>query len=164
VRRDPETSPLTGQKGGRASNCTRTPRASSWPRSSAPRISFRPLAGRTIRPRGRTARSRRRGASFVRQARPASGTATPRSSWCTQRTRPCRGRIGPARESNTVVGRIAVTTFAGTSTHLEALVAGQTVKVAVYGSGRFDVRGSVGRDVRLQLGRCAVIATPGNHS
>jgi ABC-type Fe3+/spermidine/putrescine transport system ATPase subunit len=71
---------------------------------------------------------------------------------------------GAGAESNTVVGRITVSTFAGTSTHLEVLVAGQTVRVAVYGSGRFDVLGSVGRDVRLQLGRCAVIPIQGNRS
>ena len=65
-------------------------------------------------------------------------------------------------EANTVVGRIAVSTFAGTSTHLEVVVADQALKVAVYGSGRFDFLGSVGRDVCLQLSRCAVIRSGGD--
>jgi hypothetical protein len=70
------------------------------------------------------------------------------------------GASGP--EANTVVGRIAVRTFAGTSTHLEVMVAGQALKVAVYGSGRFDFLGSVGHEVRLQLSRCAAIRTGGD--
>jgi len=65
-------------------------------------------------------------------------------------------------EANTVVGRITVSTFAGTSTHLEVVVAGQTLKVAVYGAGRFEFLGSVGREIPLQLSRCAVIRTGGD--
>jgi ABC-type Fe3+/spermidine/putrescine transport system ATPase subunit len=70
------------------------------------------------------------------------------------------GEAGPG--VNTVVGRITVSTFAGTSTHLEVIVGGQALKVAVYGSGRFDFLDSVGREVRLQLSRCAVIRTGGD--
>ncbi len=68
----------------------------------------------------------------------------------------------PAPEVNTVVGRIAVSTFAGTSTHLEVMVASQALKVAVYGPARFDFLASVGREVRMQLNRCAVIRAVGD--
>jgi ABC-type Fe3+/spermidine/putrescine transport system ATPase subunit len=71
------------------------------------------------------------------------------------------GPDAPPAGPNTVGGRIRASTFAGTGTHLEVLVAGQTVKVTVYGSDRFNFIGSVGRDVRLRLSRCAAIRAQG---
>jgi ABC-type Fe3+/spermidine/putrescine transport system ATPase subunit len=69
------------------------------------------------------------------------------------------GASGP--ETNALVGRIAVSTFTGTSTYLEVAVSDQSLKAAVHGPGRFDFIGSVGREVRLHLSRCAVIRAGG---
>ena len=58
-------------------------------------------------------------------------------------------------------GRITASTFAGASTYLEAAVGGDLLKVSVHGSERFEYINSVGREVFLQLNRCAVIRASG---
>jgi len=75
--------------------------------------------------------------------------------------RPVLAAGGSGPETNALAGRIAVSAFTGTCTYLEVAVADQTLEVAVHGPGRFDCIGSVGREVRLQLNRCAVIRAGG---
>jgi len=64
------------------------------------------------------------GAETIRQGDPVLLLARPEDI-----TVLATGESGP--EANTVVGKIAVSTFAGTSTHLEVVVADQALKVAV---------------------------------
>jgi len=70
-------------------------------------------------------------------------------------------RLEPGTEQNTVPGRITVSTFAGASTYLEIAVGGETLKVSVHGSERFDYISSVGQAVHLRLNRCSVIRAGG---
>lgn len=70
-------------------------------------------------------------------------------------------RHDPGQRRNTVPGRITASTFAGASTYLEVAVGGDLLKVAVHGSERFEYINSVGREVFLQLNRCAVIRAGG---
>ncbi len=65
-----------------------------------------------------------------------------------------------ANQENCLSGQIIVSTFAGASTYLEVAAGGQSLRVSVYGAARFEFINSVGRDVHLQLRRCAAIRAP----
>lgn len=65
-----------------------------------------------------------------------------------------------ANQENCLSGKITTSTFAGASTYLEVATGGQNLRVSVYGAARFDFINSVGRDVYLQMRRCAAIRAP----